>query len=453
MPPAFVSIPDASRFTLANARVPLCLLDPVPDGLADGGDGLALVDIDIDEGRIAAIRPSGAAEGFDAAGSTICDLDGGQVWACFVDLHTHIDKGHISPRAANPDGSRAGAIAAVDGDTRANWTAADIARRMDFSLRCAYAHGAAAIRTHIDSYPPQHAISWPVLPEIRAEWAGRIDLQISALVTIPHYEDAAFAIELADTVAASGGILGAVTTNQPVTDALLDRVFTLAADRGLDLDFHVDETGDPDAATLAMIAEAALRNRFGGRSGGPSGSRVVVGHCCAIAQQAEDRIDRVLDLVAEAGLHVVSLPMCNMYLQDRGDGRTPRWRGVTLMHEMKARGIPVSIGSDNTRDPFYAYGDLDGLEVFTQAARIAHLDHPVGDWPQAVTRTPADTMRLPDTGRIKVGGPADLVLFRARYYSELLSRPQADRAVLRQGRAIDTTLPDYRELDDLFLGA
>ncbi|MFX4381294.1 amidohydrolase family protein, partial [Acinetobacter baumannii] len=90
-----------------------------------------------------------------------------------------------------------------------------------------------------------------------------------------------------------------------------------------------------------------------------------------------------------AGLAVVSLPMCNMYLQDRTAGRTPRWRGITLLHEMKARGISVSVSSDNTRDPFYAYGDLDGLEVFREAVRIAHLDHPFDDWPRIVTSTPA----------------------------------------------------------------
>jgi cytosine deaminase len=43
--------------------------------------------------------------------------------------------------------------------------------------------------------------------------------------------------------------------------------------------------------------------------------------------------------------------------------------------------------------------------------------------------------------------PSDLVLFKERGYSELLSRPQADRVVLRAGRPIDTTPPDYRELD------
>jgi cytosine deaminase len=82
--------------------------------------------------------------------------------------------------------------------------------------------------------------------------------------------------------------------------------------------------------------------------------------------------------------------------------------------------------------------------------RIAHLDRPVGAWPAAVTRTPAALMGLPERGRIASGAPADLVLFKARGYSELLSRPQADRVVLRAGRPIDTALPDYRELDALF---
>jgi cytosine deaminase len=116
--------------------------------------------------------------------------------------------------------------------------------------------------------------------------------------------------------------------------------------------------------------------------------------------QAEAEIDRTLDLAARAGLAIVSLPMCNLYLQDRKPGRTPRWRGVTLLHEMRSRGIPVALASDNCRDPFYGYGDHDGLEVFTQAARIAHLDRPIGDWPLAVTRTPATIMGLERAGRL-----------------------------------------------------
>src|SRR5260370_16798136 len=80
--------------------------------------------------------------------------------------------------------------------------------------------------------------------------------------------------------------------------------------------------------------------------------------------------------------------MCNLYLQGREPGRTPRWRGVTLLHEMKTRGIPVAVASDNCRDPFHGYGDHDMLEVFRQATRIAHLHRPHGDWPRPVP-TPA----------------------------------------------------------------
>ncbi len=142
--------------------------------------------------------------------------------------------------------------------------------------------------------------------------------------------------------------------------------------------------------------------------------------------------------------------MCNLYLQDRRhDATTPRWRGVTLLHEMKARGIPVAVASDNTRDPFYAYGDLDMLEVYRMATRILHFDHPVADWPKAVAATPAEIMRLDGAGVLAAGGPADFIIFKGRSWTELLSRPESDRIVVRDGTAIERDLPDYAELDDL----
>jgi cytosine deaminase len=177
--------------------------------------------------------------------------------------------------------------------------------------------------------------------------------------------------------------------------------------------------------------------------------RVVCGHCCSLALQAPDVVAETLDLVVEAGIGVISLPMCNLYLQDRVPGRTPRWRGVTLLHELAARRVRVAVASDNCRDAFHGYGDHDMLEVFREAARIAHLDRPFGEWPRAVTATPADLMGLTGSGRIGPGLPADLVLFEGRAWSELLSRPQGNRVVLRDGRPIERRLPDYRELDDL----
>ena len=424
-----------TRLWVTGAQVPLCLLD---EHLSDAGEGLALVDIEVADDLIAAIRPA-ASDGVPK-GAALLEQNGGQVWPGFVDMHTHLDKGHIWPRAENPDGTFAAALEAVEGDRSAHWNAADLRARFEFGLRCAFAHGTVALRTHLDSRPPQHRISWPLFAELRAKWAGRIDLQAVALVAIEEMAGP-FGEEIADLVARAGGVLGCATSMVPGLAALLDRVFALAAERRLDLDFHVDESLDPAACSLRAIAETALRHRFTGK--------ILCGHCCSLAVQEPADVLRTLDLVAKAGIAVVSLPLCNLYLQDRVPGRTPRQRGVTLVHEMAARGIPLALASDNCRDPFYGYGDHDPLEVFREAVRIAHLDRPVGAWPAGLTRTPALLMGLPAHGRIAPGAPADLVLFKARGYSELLSRPQADRVVLRAGRPIDTTLPDYRELDAL----
>jgi cytosine deaminase len=428
----FAALPDARRFVLGNARLPSALVDA---SLPGSGDLLA-ADIVVADGRVEAIVAAGTSTEIPRA-----DLDGGMVWPCFADIHTHIDKGHIWPRRANPDGTFAAALDAVAGDRARNWTAEDVRRRMDFSLRAAYAHGTALIRTHIDSIPPQHAVSWPVLAESRQQWAGRIALQAVALIPIDDILDDAFCAEMADTLGRHGGVLGAATYMIAELDRALDRAFRLAKDNGFDLDFHVDESQDPTARSLRHIADAALRHEFSGR--------VLVGHCCSLSVQSDDEAAATLARVRDAGLSVVSLPMCNAYLQDRHAGRTPRRRGVTLLHEMKALGIPVAVASDNTRDPFYAYGDLDPLEVFREAVRLLHLDHPIGDWPAAIAREAAAIVGRPDIGTIAPGRPADLVLFRARNWTELLSRPQADRTVLRAGTAIARALPDYRELDDL----
>ena len=434
----FAALPDAGRLVLSRATIPTATLADESGG-TDVGEGLARADIVIEDGRIAAIAPAGSVTDLPAV-----DMDHGQVWPCFVDMHTHLDKGHILPRHANPDGTFAGALAAVEADREAHWTTADVRARMEFALKSAYAHGTALIRTHIDSVAPQFPASWPAFVDAREAWAGRIDLQGVALTPIDSFLDPAFVRSLIDTVIDAKGIVGGVTFMIPELPAALDTLFFQAAEHGLDIDLHVDETADPAARSLRAIAEAALRIGFEGQ--------VTVGHCCSLARQEADEADRTMDLVAEAGLAVVSLPMCNMYLQDRWPGRTPRWRGVTLLHEMRARGIQVAVASDNTRDPFYAYGDLDALEVFREAVRILQLDHPLDAAPHVVTTTPAEILRRPETGRIAVGGKADLVLFRARSWTELLSRPQSDRTVLRAGKPIDRTLPDYRELDPLFGG-
>ncbi len=426
-------------FWLRQAQVPGALLDRVQGPL--DAEGLAALDLWIADGRVAAIAPAGA-----APDGSVIDLAGGQVWPCFVDGHVHLDKTQTWPRQANPDGTHSGAKAAVSADRAAHYTEADIESRFEFGLRCALAHGTVAIRTHLDSVWPNAKSHWAVFRRMRDAWAGRIDLQAVSICPLKRFagDDG---VALADEIANAGGVLGMTTTGEggqaasPEFQTLLDRFFSLAEDRGLELDLHLDETGDAQSRTLDAVARTALRRGFR--------APIQVGHVCSLSVQDASDAMATIARCAEAGLSVINLPMCNMYLQGRAAGRTPRWRGITMVHEFRAAGVSVSFASDNCRDPFYAYGDYDMMEVYREAVRIAQLDHPFGDWTASVTATPAAVCGFADRGRIAVGAPADLVLFRARSMNELLARPQADRVILRDGKVLRAPLPDFRELDSI----
>ena len=440
-----LQIPEAQRYWIRQARVPSCFLPVAPKKDVDR-DGAALVDLLVDQDRIAAIDPAG---GTTSADLPAIDLEARHVWPTLVDMHAHLDKGHIVTRTENPDGSFAGALQSVAQDRTQRWTAQDIKRRMEFGLRCAYAHGVAAIRTHLDSPEPDQAQrSWAVFREVRAEWADRILLQAVALLPIDAFRTP-YGAELADLVAASDGILGGVTRAVGGVhgrllddiDLLLDTVLQLASERGLDVDLHVDESGDPAATALAHVAAAVLRNRFKGR--------VVCGHCCSLAVQPEEQICQTLDLCAEAGIAVVTLPTVNLYLQDRRGGRTPRWRGVAPILEMRQRGIPVAIAGDNCRDPFHAYGDHDMIDTFRQAVRILHLDHPFADAAAMTGPVPQAIIQVGPLGTITKGAPARFILLNARSLNELMCRPQSDRLVIDRGRQVSAELPEYGDLDGI----
>lgn len=450
------SIPTdgTDSFVLRNARVPKCVIKGASEELETDGDGLSLVDIKIRDGKIHAVLPAGIAR---TSNLPQVDVDGGMVWPTFVDIHCHIDKGHTCERTRNESGSLAGADDSCAKD-ETHWDSEDVRRRMEFGLKSAYAHGTSAIRTHIMSGPKQGAIAWPVFYQLREKWRGKVELQGVSLNILSFFRDEAAATELADNVKSHGGILGAAvsctdrggydddeyTTCGDDMPGLLDLVFKLASERGLDLDFHVDENGNEDSKGLLHIAEATTRNEFTGK--------IVCGHCCSLAAQSPTELARIIDVAKNAGVVVVSLPIVNQWLQNRDERgvQTPIRRGVTTLKELDDAGVPVCLASDNTRDQFYGYGDLDMLEIFRESCRIGHLDRPINRWPLAVTSRPASIMGLEKhSGYVSVGGPADLVVFRGRHYSELLSRPQIDRCVLRSGKPLMEDVPDYRELDDL----
>ena len=441
---------ETSHYWIVNVRIPNCFIDReiIGQNLETSltptlqRDRLFPCHLEIRNGQITDILLNSQISQIPTESLPIIDGKQGILIPCFADLHTHLDKGHMWERNPNLDGTFQGALKGVyrDCTEQGNWNYDDLYRRMEFGLKCSYAHGTKAIRTHLDCPPHQVQTTLQVFQELREKWKEKIPLQAVSLVQLPYFATAE-GEKFADAIADLGCILGGIAHMAPELDEHLDRIFVLAAERNLSLDFHADENNDPESRTLHHIAEAGLRNNFS--------SQIVCGHCCSLAVQNEDIANATIALVKEANIGIVSLPMCNLYLQDRVAARTPRWRGVTLVRELDAAGVTVALASDNCRDPFYGFGDHDLLEVFSMGTKISHLDTPYDNWIESVTSRPAALMGLPDVGKMGIGQVADLVLFKARSYNELLSRHQGDRTVFRNGIAIDTTLPDYAELDDL----
>jgi cytosine deaminase len=415
--------------TYTNAHAFTALTDLTSDS------ELVACDIEVVDGVIQAVRPASTSD----TGASAIDLEGRIVFPGFVDCHTHLDKAFTWDRAPNLRGEFWDAIKLL-GKDKENWTEEDLYKRGTFALRCAEAHGTVALRTHVDCGEDFGEVSHQVMARLKEEWKGRIELQTVSLCGVESYPTP-HAKRIADmSLISPGSYLGGMPQMNPQLDAQLDALFHLAAERGVGVDLHVDENGNPDAECLRHVAQAVLRTKFP--------FSVTCGHVCSLAVQDADRAASTIDLVAEAGIRIVSLPMCNLYLQGRpvesGLRGTPRWRGVTLLHELVAAGVTTACASDNVRDAFYAWGDFDMFEVFNESVRIAHLDTIIGAAGQMVTSAAAKLMDLDAYGAIRPGNDGRLIAFEARSINELLSRPAQKRELL--GFAAQPTVPGYAEL-------
>jgi cytosine deaminase len=430
---------------LDNCLVPLSALDEADRKRCPAIDGTlnpaARVRITVDNGIIRSVEPySGElAEGAE-------DMRGTFLTPRFLDAHVHLDKAHTWDRAPNRSGTFAEAIAVL-GQDRFNWTDEDLYRRANYTLQCAWAYGTTAVRTHVDTGLPWAETSHRVMAALREEWKGRIELQTVSLCRVEDYDSAEGAAIADLPVRYGAAAIGGMPVMNPGLDRQLDALLRLAAERRVGVDLHVDESGDPEALTLLAVAEAVIRNEFP--------YPVTCGHCCSLAVQPPELQAKVMDRVGQAGIHIISLPLCNLYLQDRyttespktTPARTPFWRGLTLINEWMDRGTVTACASDNVRDAFYAFGDLDAFEVFITSVRAAHLDNNLSRALEVVTTAPATIMDLPDQGRIAPGLPARFISFPSRSWSEWLSRPLQARRLFERGQWIEPALPDPSQLE------
>jgi cytosine deaminase len=422
---------------LKRARVPAAVLPaPVAIPVPNSSEPSVVCDILIDGARIASVvRTTDAPH----IGHSV-DLNGSLVFPGFVDAHVHLDKTHTWDRAPNRSGTFGEALETLGRD-KANWTRKDILLRAGFGLRCAWEHGTRVVRTHVDTWLPWGEVNHETMQELREAWNGRIALQTVPLTGIANYAGSE-GDKVADLAMKYGACaLGGWSPMSADLPRQLDRLIAIARDRSVGLDLHVDENANPKEEVLRLVAEAVLRSKFG--------NPVVCAHCCSLSVQDPERQKATITLAREAGIRVVSLPLCNLYLQDRRGAafpRTPQWRGITLIHDLIEAGVPVACASDNVRDAFHAYGDYDAAEVYIQSVRIAHLDSRLRESPGVVTTTAADIVGRPDMGRVAPGAPAHLVVFPARSFSEFLSRPGSARRLVDGEYIRDARQPAYSEL-------
>lgn len=393
--------------------------------------------------KLEAVRIPARLRGFAPGDAEVFDVDlnGAQVesivpsrrpargilLSAMVDAHAHIDKNYTVREAGAAEGNLFAAIQRMAAH-RAGWTAASLRARMQRALEEAWRAGTRALRTHLDWGGAEAPIALAVFERLRDEWRDRVELQFVALTPLDLFADADVGERVARVVKRTGGVLGAFVYRNDGIVHKLGRVFDLAQEHGLALDFHVDEGLDADATGLRTIAQLTIAR-------GLQGS-VACGHACSLSVQDDAAANDTLALCAQAGIHLIALPSTNLYLQGAWD-RTPVQRGITRLREAAAHGLRPSLATDNVQDAFYPYGGYDLVETFGLGVQMAHLA-PAADWLDAITVSPARALGLAWDGRIAPGSPADLVLLAATDEYELLDPRGRRRTVIRAGRILES---------------
>ena len=388
------------------------------------------VDIAISGTRIAEIRPA-----LPAAGRREVDAAGRLVAPPFVDPHFHMD---ATLSLGLPRLNRSGTLLegiALWGELKPLLTPEAV---MDRALRycdLAVSQGLLAIRTHVDVCDDRLTAT-EALIEVRRRVKPWIDLQ---LVAFP--QDGLFRSANAERnliraldmgVDVVGGIPHFERTMQAGADSLR-RLCEIAADRGLPVDIHCDETDDPLSRHVETLAAETTRLGLG--------ARVVASHTTAMHSYDNYYASKLIPLIAESGMHVVPNPLINITLQGRAD-TYPRRRGLTRIPELRAAGVNVALGQDCTMDPWYPLGSADMLEVAHMAIHAMPMtSREAMAWTfTSVTTCGAAAMGLPDP-TLRAGGPASMVILQARDPIEAVRMKATRLCVIRDGRVLAETAP------------
>jgi len=394
-------------------------------------DGREAQDLLVQGGRIAAIGPQ-------LLSPESVEVVDGQGWLLsppFVDAHFHMDAtlSYGLPRV-NTSGTLLEGIA-LWGELKPHLTQEALVERALQYCDWAVAKGLLAVRSHVDVCDPR-LLAVEALLHVRERVRPYLDLQLVAfpqdgVLRAPGaFDNLKRALDMGVDVV--GGIPHFERTMQDGA-ASVKLLCELAAERGLPVDMHCDESDDPLSRHVETLAYETQRLGLQGR--------VTGSHLTSMHSMDNYYASKLIPLMAEAQLHAVANPLINITLQGRHDSY-PKRRGMTRVPELLAAGVNVGFGHDCVLDPWYSMGSADMLEVASMGMHVAQMTSQAGMRAcfDAVTVNNARVLGLPDYG-LEVGKNADFVLLQSRSPIEAIRLRAQRLLVVRRGRIISASPP------------
>ncbi|MCL5773368.1 MAG: amidohydrolase family protein [Firmicutes bacterium] len=397
------------------------------------------VDIGVAGEKIAKIAPK-----IQEKGKKEIDAGGKLVAPTFIDPHVHLDKVLISEVVReNKSGTLTEAIEII-WNKKKKYTIEDIMERAGRVIQWAVSHGTTFLRTHVDVDGIGGLKPLEGLLEVRKAYKDLVDIQIVAFPQEGIIQNAPTEKLMRKAMEMGADVVGGMPYNEMTYDDSKKHIqyaFRLAKEFDANIDMHVDETDDPGARTLQYLAATAIREGY-------KEGRVTAGHTCALAAYDDSYAAKVINLIKQAEMNMITNPATNLMLQGRRD-KQPVRRGITRVKELVDAGVNVCYGQDCLKDTFYpTFGQADMLEVGLITAHAAQFSMPAEieilfDMP---TVNAAKVLRLKDYG-IAAGNTASFNVIDAETVQEAF-RTQADRLyVIKRGKVVaetKTTVKIYR---------
>jgi len=380
-----------------------------------------LTDIGIAGGRIAILGPQ-----LSADAETI-DLEGRLVSPGFVETHIHLDKSCILDRCQSERGDVAEAIAET-AKAKASFTAEDVYARASRTLEKAILHGTTHMRTHLEVDPGIGLRGLAGVQPLIKDYAWAIDLHICVFpqegLTDNPGTDELIVAALEAGCRAVGGV--------PYADSnprgQIDRIFEIARDYDVDIDFHLDLGPTAEGMQIDYVCRRTEEFQYGGR--------VTVGHLTRATSLAPAAFDAMGRRMADAGVALTVLPSTDLYLMGRDHTHDHNIaRGVVPAHKLLRHGVNCSLSSNNILNPFTPIGDCSQLHMANLYANVCQVGKQADmrECFAMITQRPAAVMRLADYG-LAVGKSADLVVLDSQSAEMAVAELVAVLYAFRRGR-------------------